>query len=145
MGKLKRVDYLVVHCSATPPTMDVGKTEIDRWHRAQGWWMIGYHFVIRRDGSVETGRPIDETGAHVMGYNDRSIGICMVGGITKDGKTEDNFTEEQYRALAKLLFALKEDYPKAIIQGHRDFPNVKKDCPSFNVKKWWATQSPPEE
>jgi LysM repeat protein len=129
-------DWLVVHCSASTPTMDIGKVEIDRWHRAQGWLMIGYHFVIRRDGKVETGRPELAIGSHVAGYNSNSIGICLVGGVDAKGKSEDNYTSAQYEALALLLRELKGRYPKAQVQGHRDFPKVAKDCPCFDVRDW---------
>ncbi|MBN9346632.1 MAG: N-acetylmuramoyl-L-alanine amidase [Devosia sp.] len=141
-------DWLVVHCSATPGTMDIGRAEIDRWHRQKGWLMIGYHFVIRRNGKVEIGRPVDTIGAHVEGHNSVSIGICMVGGTDAKGAPEDNFTSAQYAALAELLRDLKAKYPRANICGHRDFsPDKNKDgkitpnefvkaCPSFDVHDW---------
>lgn len=134
-----KTDYIVVHCAATKPSQDIGLAEIDRWHRAQGWNGAGYHFVIRRDGTTEFGRPENTIGAHVEGYNSTSVGICMVGGIAEaDGKPEDNFTKEQMLTLLVLLKGLQKVYPKAIVQGHRDFPGVKKACPSFDVKKWLA-------
>lgn len=136
LKKRTRTDYIVVHCAATPPTMNIGRSEIDRWHRQLGWLMIGYHFVIRRDGTVETGRNIDVPGSHVSGYNANSVGICLVGGVDSKGRSEANYTKEQYNALAKLLRELKVKYPNAIIQGHRDFPKVAKDCPCFDVRKW---------
>lgn len=134
------VKYLVVHCSATKPSLDVGATEIDRWHRAEGWFKIGYHYVIRRNGKIEPGRPCNEIGAHVSGYNGVSLGICLVGGVDDRGKAENNFTTQQFESLKVILNDLKLRYPDAIVQGHRDFPNVKKDCPSFDVKKWWSEQ-----
>jgi len=104
--------------------------------------MIGYHFVIKTDGTVEKGRDGDAIGAHVEGHNANSVGICMVGGVDANdptGKPVNNFTEAQFVALEVLLRRLRMDYPKATIQGHRDFPNVAKACPSFNVKPWLAT------
>lgn len=98
--------------------------------------MIGYHFVIRRDGRVETGRPVDAIGAHVEGYNSTSVGICLAGGVDEHGRSRDNFTPAQYAALAELLIELKAKYPKATIRGHRDFPKVAKDCPCFDVRNW---------
>ena len=137
MAKLN-VKYLAVHCSATKPSMDVGAAEIDRWHRAEGWFKIGYHYVIRRNGKIEKGRPESEIGAHVSGYNSVSLGVCLVGGCDDRMKAANNFTPAQFESLRTLLTELKTRYPEAIIQGHRDFPNVKKDCPSFDVKKWWS-------
>jgi N-acetylmuramoyl-L-alanine amidase len=137
---VRPITQLVVHCSATQAKADVGVKEIDRWHRQRGFLRIGYHFVIRRDGTLETGRPLEQIGAHVSGHNKESIGICLVGGVQEDGKTaENNFTSEQFTQLAALLRKLREDYPNTEIRGHRDFPRVAKDCPSFDVKTWLGT------
>ena len=135
---MKEIEYLVVHCAATPSTMDIGVKEITKWHIERGFFTIGYHFVIRRDGDVESGRPMDRPGAHARGYNERSIGICLVGGTKKDGKTvENNFTPAQFHALAILLRQLTELYPNAEVLGHRNLPGVNKGCPSFDVRKFW--------
>lgn len=137
----QKVKYLVVHCAETTATMDVGAKEIDRWHRQRGWLKIGYHFVIRRNGVVETGRKIDEIGAHVEGYNATSVGVCMVGGAKEvNGKLEDdtNFTPEQWNTLVQLLLKLREMFPHAEIVGHHDL-NPHKTCPTFNVKAWINT------
>jgi hypothetical protein len=129
-------DYLVVHCSATPPSMDIGAEKIDEWHKERGWDGIGYHFVIRRDGLVELGRPLEAVGAHVRGYNYLSVGICMIGGVNESGESEDNFLPAQSNALLMTLTFLRQIYPTAEIRGHRDFPEVDKDCPSFDVQEW---------
>lgn len=127
--------YLVVHCAATKPSMDIGLREIRQWHRQRGWLDIGYHFVIRRDGTVETGRPVNTIGAHVEGHNYESVGVCLVGGINTTGAPENNFTDSQFKTLRELLDKLKVDYPSAKIVGHRDLdPN--KACPSFDVASW---------
>lgn len=130
----ENVRYLVIHCSATPPTMDIGRAEIDRWHRERGFFEIGYHYVIRRDGTVELGRDLTKHGAHASRFNHVSIGICMVGGVGKDKKTpEDNFTPEQYDALASVIAHLNRDYPRAVSIGHGELPGHAKACPSFDV------------
>lgn len=136
---IRSVDYLVVHCSATPPSMDIGATEIRRWHRERGWFDIGYHVIVRRDGSTENGRPLDRPGAHARGFNHLSLGICLVGGVQEaDKKTaENNFTTEQFAVLRTLLNDLRNEYPKALVVGHRDLPNVRKACPSFDVIEWY--------
>lgn len=132
------VKYIVVHCSATPPTMDIGAVEIDRWHRQRGFRKIGYHYVIRRDGTLNSGRDLDEVGAHVEGYNSISWGVCMVGGVNEDNYAVENFTPAQYRTLKTVIEKLLTLAPKAEVLGHRDFPGVRKACPSFDVKPWWA-------
>lgn len=135
------VKYIAIHCSATNAGQDVGVTEIDRWHRNRGFIKIGYHFVIRRNGTLEIGRPITERGAHVEDFNHCSIGICMVGGVdmSKRMLPENNFTKFQFDTLKTLVLDLKSKFPQAIVQGHRDFPEVAKACPSFSVADWLET------
>lgn len=135
----KSTDFIAVHCSASMPDPETDWRTIDRWHRQRGFVMIGYHFVIRTSGQVQPGRPIDTIGAHVEGFNANSIGICMVGGVNKANKPTNNFTVEQFEALKTLVGTLKREYPKAVVQGHRDFPKVAKACPSFDVREWLKT------
>ena len=135
----KSTTFIAVHCSASAPDIATDAKVIDRWHRQRGFLMIGYHYVIKTDGTVEKGRDLDAIGAHVEGFNAVSVGICMVGGVDVNGSTGkpvNNFSKEQFRALTGLLKTLAAQYPKAVIQGHRDFPNVAKACPSFDVKTW---------
>lgn len=145
-----RTDWLVVHCSATRASAAVSAKDIRRWHLDQGWADIGYHYVICRDGTLETGRPESAVGSHVRGFNQASVGICLVGGLDPQGKPENNFTQAQFATLHKLLNALKERYPAAHIRGHRDFsPDLNNDgritpnefskaCPCFDVSQWVA-------
>lgn len=139
--KRKSTQYLVVHCAATRPSQDIGVKEIGDWHRARGFLGVGYHYVIRRDGTLEVGRPDDVYGAHVSGHNHYSVGICMVGGVSERNVNvpENNFTKEQLVTISQTLSMLKVKYPDAVIQGHRDFPRVAKACPSFDVKEWLET------
>jgi N-acetylmuramoyl-L-alanine amidase len=133
-------DFIVVHCSATPEDMDIGAEEIRRWHKERGWSDIGYHMVIRRNGSIEFGRDDDAVGAHVRGYNDNSIGICLVGGTNKKQKPENNFTPAQFKSLARSLRFYRAIYPGAEILGHRDLDGGKA-CPSFDVPSWLSRQN----
>ncbi len=128
---MRKIDKVILHCSATPPKMDIGVKDIDRWHKEKGWSGIGYHYVIKRDGSIEDGRPIEKTGAHVRGHNTGSIGICIVGGVDEYMEAEENFTDEQWRSLRNLLKICKADYKRATIHGHNEFSH--KACPSFDV------------
>lgn len=132
-----KTDFIAIHCSATRPIQDIGVKEIDKWHKAQGWTGCGYHFVIRRDGRVEKGRQVDAIGAHVAGYNARSVGVCMVGGIgEKTFQPENNFTKAQWASLKQVVGDLVKKYPNAKVQGHRDFPKVAKSCPCFDAIPW---------
>jgi N-acetylmuramoyl-L-alanine amidase len=121
--------------------MNWGVREVDECHRREGYLSCGYHYVIRRDGTVEPGRYRDDVGAHARGYNDRSVGICLIGGVTEKNvdKPENNFTEEQFTALKKLVADLLTVYPGCEVIGHRDVAN--KACPSFDAKVWWAKES----
>lgn len=105
--------------------------EIDAWHRARGWRCIGYHYVIRRDGQIERGRPEEMPGAHCEGHNSDSIGICYEGGLDADGVPADTRTEAQKASMLALLKELRERYGNAVICGHRDFSN--KACPCFDA------------
>jgi N-acetylmuramoyl-L-alanine amidase len=135
--KRTRTNWIVLHCSATRGVQDIGASDIDRWHKAQGWSRIGYHFVIRRNGKVETGRPGGDVGSHVKGHNTDSVGICMAGGLDdKTWKPTDNFTAAQWKALTALVARLVKTYPRAKVLGHRDFPAVAKACPCFSAKAW---------
>lgn len=138
MAIRQATNFIVIHCSATPPTMDIGRDEIDEWHRARSWSGIGYHFVVRRNGDIEIARRLNEVGAHAAGFNGASVGVCMVGGTNRDGEPEENFTDQQWSALVNLVVALHLRYPQAEVLGHRDLPNVTKACPSFDAPAWWA-------
>jgi N-acetylmuramoyl-L-alanine amidase len=136
--KATDVRFIVVHCAATRPSMDIGFKELTLMHLARGFFEIGYHAVIRRDGVIEEGRDIGKPGAHAVGFNQCSVALCMVGGVTEDDVTvaENNFTEEQFASLRLVLAEWKLLYPKAQIVGHRDLPAKKpiaKACPSFSV------------
>lgn len=131
------VRYLIVHCSATPRGRDIGAREIRAWHLQRGFNDIGYHFVVRLDGTIEPGRPLSRIGAHCLGKNSCSIGICYVGGVESDGKTPaDTRTGAQRRALDTLIVKLRRIFPRAEVRGHRDF--AAKACPSFNATAEYA-------
>ncbi|TNE59407.1 MAG: lysozyme [Alphaproteobacteria bacterium] len=132
--KHRKIDRLILHCSATPPTMDIGAREIRRWHLARGWSDIGYHYVIRRDGEVEPGRAEAVIGAHTRGFNHGSLGICLVGGLTEEGMALFNFTDAQMIALKALLKELLARYEGATLHGHNEFAD--KACPCFDVAVW---------
>ena len=137
----RRIDKLIVHCSAVGPHQTSSAAQIDAWHRAKGWQMIGYHYVIRRDGSIEIGRLADMIGAHTSGQNANSLGICYEGGLVevKELKSErvkelqaaDSRTPEQKATLLALLRHLKTLYPNATIHGHNEF--ARKACPCFDA------------
>ncbi|KGK41209.1 lysozyme [Nitrincola sp. A-D6] len=133
-----RTDFIVVHCSATNENQDIGAYDIDRWHRGRGWLKIGYHYVIKRDGTLEVGRNENAVGAHAHGYNSNSVSVCMVGGVSADdhNKAVNNFTDAQFKTLQATLTVLKARYETAEILGHRDLPNVAKACPCFDTREW---------
>lgn len=143
---MRRIDTIVVHCSATREGKDYTVKDIRRWHKDRGYSDIGYHYVVYRDGSIHEGRPLELPGAHVKGHNARSIGICYVGGLDSNGKSKDTRTPQQKASLLSLIKRLKRDYPHTRVVGHRDLSpdrngNGKvdrwewlKDCPCFDAK-----------
>lgn len=132
----RKIDMLIIHCAATKPTMDIGVKEIRKWHvEDNGWQDIGYHDVIRRNGNIEKGRPVEIAGAHCAGKNANSIGVCLVGGVDDKMKPDANFTDAQWKTLAQYVRGFKAEYPKSAIYGHNDF-DPGKACPSFDVESW---------
>lgn len=131
---MRKINEIIVHCAATPEGKNFKAADIDRWHRERKMKCIGYHYVVDLDGTVEPGRPESEIGAHCLGHNQYSIGVCYVGGLAADGKTpKDTRTAAQKEALLALLKKLRAKYPKASIHGHRDF--AAKACPSFDATR----------
>ena len=132
----RKVNLIVVHCAATNKHMDIGAHEIRKWHLDKGWSDIGYHNVIRRDGTLEHGRDLAISGAHAKGFNAHSIGVCLVGGVDMNGDPQNNFTKAQLTTLRGYLDTMVEIFG-AEVKGHRDLPDVKKACPSFDAQEWY--------
>lgn len=131
------IKEIIIHCTATPEGRAVTPAEIRNWHKARGFSDIGYHYIIGLNGEIWTGRDVDIQGAHCAdgGHNRYSIGVCYVGGLTRDGKTnKDTRTLKQKAALLSLLYDLKKFYPEAGIYGHCDFDQHGKTCPNFKAK-----------
>lgn len=150
---MKKIDAIVIHCTATRVGQDVRAADIDKWHKERGFAMIGYNFVVDLDGTIETGRPLNRAGAHCntpglsgLAYNKHSIGIVYVGGLDENGNPADTRTPQQKQALAELVYRLINEYPIVEVIGHRDAsPDKDKDgkitpnewikqCPCFDVR-----------
>lgn len=129
---MRAIKKIIVHCADTPEGRDDRAADIRRWHEAQGWNDIGYHYVVDLDGTIEPGRPIEKAGAHCTGHNADSIGVCYIGGCDKKMQPKDTRTDAQKASLLLLLKYLVAKYPGVTIYGHRDFAN--KSCPSFDAK-----------
>lgn len=151
--KRSEIDSIVIHASATREGADFRAADLDRWHREQGYAMIGYHYVIDLDGRIEAGRPVTMAGAHCKdkglsgrSYNQHSIGICYIGGLDKKGRPKDTRTREQKIVLEALVRSLMNRYPIVDVLGHRDASPDRnkdgkitpdewvKDCPCFDVR-----------
>jgi N-acetylmuramoyl-L-alanine amidase len=130
---MRPINEIIVHCSATKPSMDIGADWIRKIHVQQNKWKdIGYHYVIRRNGAIENGRLLSQIGAHCEGHNTGTIGICMVGGISETGRAENNFTPAQFETVQRLIRDLVAEFPAIVkLSGHNDYAN--KACPCFNV------------
>ena len=129
----RSITELIVHCTATREGKEYTGNTIRQWHKQRGFSDVGYHYVIHLGGSGENGRSVCIAGAHCVGHNTHSIGICYVGGLDADGKSKDTRTKQQRIAMKTLLVSLKIIYPDAKIYGHCDF--AAKDCPCFDARK----------
>lgn len=136
MKTTRWVNEIIIHCSATKPNMDIGAEWIKNIHVNENKWAdIGYHFVIRRNGIIEKGRDLNIIGAHVTGHNTGTIGVCLIGGLSENNKSENNFTERQFESAQALITVLSRFNPEIVkLSGHRDYAN--KDCPCFEVKDY---------
>ena len=129
---MRRIDLIVVHCSATRCDRSFPVTALIRCH-ADRFGFTGYHYYITRDGHTYQTRHEQLVGAHALGYNQHSLGVCYEGGLDEHGNAADTRTARQKRALLRLLKKLKAAHPDARILGHRDLPDVHKDCPCFDA------------
>ena len=130
---MRKIDKIILHCSATKEGQIFTVKDIDKWHKQRGWKGIGYHYVILLDGTIQSGRLESEIGAHTVGQNIHSIGICYIGGLDLNGKSKDTRTDLQKTALENLISDLLKKYPGSTIHGHNEFSS--KACPCFDVKK----------
>ena len=136
----RKVDQIILHCTATPEGEEFSNEQIRHSHLARGFSDIGYHYVIGLNGVIRPGRSESIAGAHCTGHNTRSIGVSLVGGCPGrtvpdwNKKSKDTRTPAQRVALEKLVKELLKRYPGATVHGHNEFAN--KACPSFNVKEW---------
>jgi N-acetylmuramoyl-L-alanine amidase len=128
---MRKINEILVHCSATPKGVAFDIHDIDRWHRDQGWTRVGYHWVCTLNGIWQQGRKEYEVGAHAYGYNKHSIGICYIGGMDIHNRVpKDTRTPMQKAALDAKIKELLAKYPTITkITGHRQY--AAKACPSF--------------
>jgi hypothetical protein len=145
--KMRKINQIVIHCSATIEGEDKDAAWIRNLHvEKNGWSDIGYHFVVKLDGTVEKGRPLERPGAHVRGHNSDTIGVCYIGGLDKTGQPKDTRTEEQKLALNRLIMQLRSMFGYDLgVKGHRDYsPDINHDgeitpdewlkaCPCFDA------------
>ena len=143
MDSPSSVRYLILHCSATRETDDYTVQRLLRDHRARGFRTVGYHFYIRRDGTVTQHRRLLEVGAHCFPFNRCSIGICYEGGLDRQSHPADTRTDAQRLRLRDLLAKLIRLFPQARIMGHRDMPGTTpKACPCFHVRREYSWMEP---
>lgn len=142
---MRKVDLIVVHCSATRQDKDFTEHDLEVCHRRRGFNGTGYHFYIRKNGDIKTTRSLEWIGAHAKGYNVGSIGVCYEGGLDGNGRPKNTMTCWQQHSLRVLIAALRMDYPGCRVCGHRDLSPDRngngeiepeewvKECPCFDV------------
>lgn len=130
------IRFLTIHCAATPEGRDVKAATIDDWDKAK-FGQVSYHGIIELDGTYVVGLPDTKKGAHTGGKNTGNIGICYVGGMDKQMKApKDTRTDAQKATMRRIVIQYRAKYPGIVVRGHRDWPGVKKACPSFDVAEW---------
>ena len=135
MDKREITDTIEIHCTKTPPNMDVDVEKVTQWHKERGFDTIGYHYLIIRVGTWQVGRDDDVVGAHAVAVNGTSIGVALAGGGSPDMGWENNFTPIQFQTLKSILMKLKDKYDIQKIIGHYQV-DAGKECPSFDVPGW---------
>lgn len=142
MNNPRNIKYIVVHCTATPTNTTL--ESIKRyWKEQRGWGDTpGYHYLIQRDGTVVQLLDEKKNSNGVYQHNSACINIAYLGGVDKENKPIDNRSDSQKHAMFDLIVSLTEEYPSAEVLGHRDFPNVHKACPCFDVKDWLKNYEP---
>lgn len=131
---MREINEIIIHCSATKEGKEFTVQDINRWHIREGYNGIGYHYVIYLDGTIAKGRSVDRIGAHTKGHNEKSIGICYIGGLDEDARPKDTRTKKQKDALKQLISDLLAEYPTITkISGHRQY--AAKACPCFDAQK----------
>ena len=133
---MREINSIFVHCTATRPSQDIGVAKVRAWHKARGWSDIGYHYLIKRDGTVQKGRSDKRAGAHTKGYNGTSLGVALVGGISEKGRPQFNYSGAQMKSLETLLQDLCFQYGIEIDQIHGHNEVSSKACPCFDVVQW---------
>ena len=128
---MRKIDKIILHCTATPEGREVTVADVTAWHKERGFRTIGYHYLVYLDGTVVRGRREEEIGAHCLGQNAGSIGVCYVGGLDSRGNPKDTRTAAQRVALRNLVEGLQRRYPQATLHGHNEF--AAKACPCFKI------------
>jgi N-acetyl-anhydromuramyl-L-alanine amidase AmpD len=126
------IKFLTIHCAATPEGRDVKADTISAWDKAK-FGQTSYHLVVELDGAAVRTLRDNQRGAHTGGKNTGNIGICYVGGVDKKLNPKDTRTPAQKETLRRLVAEYRAKYPGIVVRGHRDWPGVKKACPSFDV------------
>lgn len=130
----RKINKIIVHCTDSDDSLDIGFKEIDSWHRERGWYSkksnmsCGYHYIVRKRGRVEAGRLESDVGAHCYGQNKSSLGVVWVG--------RKDMTTEQKQALLKLLRKLIDEHglKPFDVYGHCEFTDGK-TCPNLDMHR----------
>ena len=144
---MRKINLIVIHCSATREDRTLTPGDLEVMHRRRGFNGTGYHYYIRKDGTTVLTRPIERVGAHVKGWNAHSIGVCYEGGLNRKGQPADTRTPTQKATIRQLVHQLKELFPGSRVCGHRDLsPDLNgngeiepeewmKACPCFDAEQ----------
>ena len=133
---MRKIDLIVIHCSATREDRTLTPDDLDTSHRRRGFNGTGYHYYIRKDGTVHLTRPLERVGAHAKGFNASSIGVCYEGGLDCRGRPADTRTPEQRAALQLLVHQLLAKFPHCRVCGHRDLSPDRNGNGEIEPEEW---------
>lgn len=137
---MRNIQFIVIHCTATQPGTSIEAIR-KYWREYEGWKDPGYHYIIEKNGNVVQLQDENLIANGVKGFNSISIHISYIGGVDFNNVPKDTRSPQQMLSMKELVLKLRSKYPQATIQGHRDFPNVAKACPSFSVKEWLSKEN----
>lgn len=130
----RNVKKIIVHCADTKVNQSFDITDVDQWHKQRGFSMVGYHYYIKLDGTIQEGRNLEQVGAHCKGQNSDSIGICFEGGKNSDGSKWDSPLSAQLDSWHTLYQYLCLMFGNLPLKGHYEYSE--KSCPNFDIDEF---------
>lgn len=143
---MRQINRVVVHSTFTPKDIPTGFDELNQQAKEAGTKPQSgihcpWHYIIRRDGTLEKGREEYDVGCHARRYDADSLGVILEGGRDSKGNIRADFSDSQIYRLLKLLEELENEYYDLTVDGFKDIPNGHPQSPPFDIKKLWQSRN----